>query len=156
MQSKRIRQTCVLCAKKEREKRKSRVEIRVRFEMTLASHCGLRYNYTQIGLITLVQENNLHGRPEWHVTHVHALAHVAHTGGVAGRTAPTSRHGLVTLTALVPVAVLVAVGAQHPGGHVTTLSQQRRRRKRESGVAHVQHPRFRPAVTWAEKMALAL
>lgn len=69
-------------------------------------------------LITLVQENNLDGRPERHVAHVYALACVTL---VADRTAPASRHGLVALIEI--VLVVVVVGAQHPWRYVLTLSQ---------------------------------
>lgn len=70
-------------------------------------------------LITLVQENNLDGRSERHVAHVYALANVVRAN-VADLTAPVSGHGLV---ALINIVLVVAISAQHPRGHVSTLGQ---------------------------------
>jgi len=74
-------------------------------------------------LITLVQQNDLDGRPERHVAYVYAFAHITRN---AIRMASASGCSLIALVAAGIAVVVVTAGAQHPRRHIAALSQQRR------------------------------
>lgn len=119
---------------------------RYRSDRYLIEKIGSSDKSDELKLVTLIEENDLDGRPERYIPHVNTLANVW-SGSVA--TAAASRRQRRSFVVLDTSVVLVGGGRAHSLlGDVGALCQQRWRRVRERGVVHVQNSHLHAAVSF--------